>query len=114
MIDFACKRFELKEVIKCGFGLTKSDFSIMEFLMKNKKTFKSNEISEKIGLDLSTIQRALKNLNDKNLVIRSQNNLAGGGYVYFYKINDKQFIKESMMKIINEWAKKVEYELDKL
>jgi len=113
MIDFACKRFELKEVIKCGLGLTKSDFTIMDFLVKNRKTFNSNDLAEKLSLDLSTVQRSLKNLNERNVVIRSQNNLSGGGYVYFYKINDKVIIKDLMMKIINGWVKKVEYELDK-
>ncbi|MBS3079594.1 hypothetical protein J4218_05720 [Candidatus Pacearchaeota archaeon] len=146
MIDFACKRFELREVIKCGFGLTKSDLRIMDFLIKNKnpnqtrksgdfyslqlgrlpkpnlevlhpveankKTFMSNEIASKLNLDLSTAQRSLKNLNEKKLVIRSQNNLFGGGYIYFYKINDKHIIREMMMGIINEWVKKVENELD--
>jgi len=113
MIDFACKRFELKDVIKCGLGLTKSDFLIMDFLIKNKKTYGSNEIAEKLGLDLSTIQRSLKNLNEKRIVIRGQNNLSGGGYVYRYKINDKIVIRNMMMEIINQWVKKVEYELEK-
>ena len=111
MIDFACKRFEIKEVIKCGFGLTKSDFNIMDFLMKNKKTFNSNELAEKLDLDLSTVQRSLKNLNEKNIVIRGQNNISSGGYIYIYKINEKKIIREMIMNTINKWVKKAEQEL---
>jgi predicted transcriptional regulator len=113
MIDFACKKFQLKDVIKCGLGISKSDFLIMDFLIKNKKTFNSNEVAEKIGLDLSTVQRSLKSLNEKKIVIRGQNNLSGGGYVYIYRINDKVIIRNKIMDIIKEWAKKVEYELDR-
>lgn len=81
--------------------------------MKNKKIYNSNELAQKLNLDLSTIQRSLKNLNEKNILIRSQNNLSGGGYVYLYKINDKKLIKEMIMKIISQWVKKVDSELDK-
>lgn len=113
MIDFACKRFELREVIKCGLGLTKSDYTIMDFLVKNKKTFNSHEIAEKLNLDLSTVQRSLKNLSSKNIIIRGQNNLSLGGYVYLYRINEKKIIKEMMMNIINQWVNKVEHEVDR-
>ncbi len=95
MIDFACKRFELNEVIKCGLALTKSDLIIMYFLIKNRERLSSLEISKRIGLDLSTVQRSLKRLNEKNLVVRSQTNLANGGYVYSYTIRDKKEIRKS-------------------
>jgi predicted transcriptional regulator len=52
-------------------------------------------------------------LNEKKIVIRGQNNLSGGGYVYIYRINDKVIIRNKIMDIIKEWAKKVEYELDR-
>jgi len=34
-MEFACKNFNLEEVIRCGFNLTKADFLVFEFLMKN-------------------------------------------------------------------------------
>ncbi|MDP2924912.1 MAG: helix-turn-helix domain-containing protein [Nanoarchaeota archaeon] len=113
MIDFACKKFELYEIIKCGFGLTKSDFHVMEFLMKHRERYNSQGIAKALKLDLSTAQRALKKLNEKNIVVRSQLNLANGGYVYNYKINDKTMIKKMMIDIIHRWIKKFEEELDK-
>ena len=112
-IDFACKKFEIDEVVKCGLGLTKSDLAIMYFLIKNKKTFNSNEIASKLKLDLSTVQRSLKILNEKNIIVRSQNNLSSGGYLYIYKINEKKIIKDLIMETINSWTRKVELELDR-
>jgi predicted transcriptional regulator len=111
MIDFACKKFELEEVIRCGFGITKSDYRIIVYLMKNTERFNSNDISKNLELDLSTVQRSLKKLNEKNLIIRSQINLANGGYVYFYSIKDKKEIKEMLTKIINNWSEKVKSEV---
>jgi predicted transcriptional regulator len=113
MIDFACKRFELNEVIKCGLSLTKSDLNIMYFLIKNRDRFSSFQISEKLNLELSTVQRALKRLYEKNIVIRSQTNLSNGGYVYRYEIRDKKDLRKIIMIVINNWVKKVEEELNK-
>jgi predicted transcriptional regulator len=111
MIDFACKTFEVDEVIKCGLGLTRSDYAIMNFFLKNRKEFSSVEISKILDLDLSTVQRALKRLNEKNVILRYQKNLSNGGYVYFYKTNDKKVIRKIILDVIHNWVKKVEEEI---
>lgn len=113
MIDFACKRFELTEVIKCGLGLTKSDWIILEFLMKNRKKVTSYELAESLNIDVSTAQRSLKRLSEKSLVIRSQTNLLSGGYYYSYEINNKNEIRKMILKVIHGWVGKVELELNK-
>ena len=116
MIDFACKTFEIEEVIKCGLSLTKSDYNIMEFLIKNNKggkEYSSNELSRTMNLDLSTVQRALKKLNEKNIIIRSQKNLHSGGYVYSYRIRDKSELRKILTEIIDNWSKKVKSEVEK-
>ena len=33
MIDFACKRFEIDKIIKCGLNLSKADFKVMKELL---------------------------------------------------------------------------------
>ena len=35
MIDFACKRFEMSEVIKCSLALSKAEFKLFDFFIKN-------------------------------------------------------------------------------
>jgi len=113
MIDFACKKFSLEEVIKCGLGLTKSEINVIKFLLSKKIRMTSAEISQELELDISTVQRALKRLNEKNIVIRSQTNLANGGYLYSYEITNKKEIRKNLMDVINTWVKKVETELDR-
>jgi len=114
MIDFACKRFELDEVIKCGLGLTKSDFNIMRFLMQHDdKKFNSSEIAEKMHLNISTCQRSLKRLNERDIITRMQINLSTGGYIFLYKINNKKFISKLIMNVIHKWIKQVETALER-
>ena len=114
MIDFACKKFELNEVIKCGLMLTKSDFNIMLFLIKNKNNnYKSIDLAKQLKLNLSTCQRSLKKLYEKNIIIRSQVNFISGGYVFRYKISNKKHIRNMVMNVINSWVKKVEESLEK-
>lgn len=112
-IDFACREFKLKEVIRCGLSLTKAEFVVMDFLIRKKEFFSSDRLSKELKLELSTVQRALKKLYEKNIITRSQKNLQSGGYIYIYKTNQKSIIKTEIMKIVDNWTKKVEIELDK-
>ena len=51
MIDFACKQFNLKDVIKCSLGLTKADLEIFEFLLKNNGQYNTDVISKKVKVE---------------------------------------------------------------
>lgn len=108
MIDFACRRFELEEIIRCGLNLTKADFNLLEFLMKNSQNeYSTSDIAKKLNLDLSTIQRSIKKIYDKNFLTRSQINLHRG-YVFLYRIKSKKIVKDLIMSIINNWVKSFE------
>jgi predicted transcriptional regulator len=113
MIDFACKKFELDEVIKCSLNLTKSEYKIMRALMKSKDNCNSSDLASSTKLDITTIQRSLKTLYEKNLVGRSQMNLNNGGYTYNYRIKDKIAIRKIILEIIHGWTRTVEKELEK-
>lgn len=113
MIDFACKKIELEEVIKCSLDLAKSDLKILFYLF-GKGRFTSSKLASNLDLDLSTIQRSVKKLYEKDILTRSQKNLENGGYIYEYKIKDKQELKERIINIIEEWKKDVQKELQKL
>jgi predicted transcriptional regulator len=112
MIDFACKKFDLEEVIKCGLSLTKADFFILKFLIKNNSEFDSLNVSKKLKIDLSSAQRSLKKLREKGLVKRKQINLSSGGYVYKYSSKPKSEIKGMILDIVKSWSKRVEEELE--
>ncbi len=113
MIDFACKQFDLNEVIRCGLGLSKAEFLILKFYLTNKHSFfKTSQVSKNLGLELSTVQRATKKLYSLEILQRAQTNLSSGGYVFNYKIKDRKLIKEKILSVINSWNKRVEEELN--
>ncbi len=115
MIDFACKTFSIDEVMKCSLGLTKSDFRLLKFFFDNpEKQFTTTELSEELKLNLSTIQRSVKKLKEKEVIARGQHNLQGGGYEYFYELCHKKKIVKIINNIIEEWVKRVKEELGKI
>ncbi|MDP3965909.1 MAG: helix-turn-helix domain-containing protein [archaeon] len=103
MIDFACKKFDLDEVIKCVLGLAKSEYKLLKFLAENDTKFTTEELSKRLKLDKSTIQRSIKKLHEKNLVSRSQINQSVGGYVFLYKIKDKDNVRKVVSETVDNW-----------
>jgi len=112
MIDFACKKFDLKEIIRCSLTLTKTEFKIIEHLIENSnKEFTAQEISQKFNIGLSTSQKAINEINKKELIKRSQKNLQKGGYIFVYSIKEKEILKKRILEIINNWMRKVEIKM---
>ena len=115
MIDFACKKFDLREVIRCSFNLTKTEFRVMEYMVENlNREFTTREISEIFKIGLSTSQKVINKINKEGLVKRSQKNLEKGGYIFIYSIKQKQILKQKILEIIRDWTEKVELEIKKL
>ncbi len=113
MISFACKQIELKDLIKCSFDLNKTDYNLFIYLLTSKENLTTNEIAKEIGLDRTSVQKSIKRLVEKTLVIRNQENLSGGGYIFSYIIKDKSLIKNQVMDMISAWNKKVRLEIEK-
>ncbi len=113
MIDFACKKFSLEEVIRCGLGLSKAEFSLFSYFIKNEKTkFSTEKLGRAIRLDVSTVQRGVKKLYALGVLSRMQTNLAGGGYQFEYTIKPKREVKALVMGIVHRWASRVEDEFE--
>jgi len=111
-MDFACKKISMDEILKCGLNLTKSEINILKFFLKNKAQWVTTElIADELQINLSTAQRAVKKLSEKNILIKSQKNLEHGGYIFDYKIKDKKHIKDIVMNVISNWTNKVEKEI---
>jgi len=104
MIDFACKKFDLDEVVKCILMLSKSEFRILKFLAEHDGKFTTENLSKKLNLDKSSVQRSIKKLYEKNLVVRSQVNQSVGGYLFLYGIKDKTLIKKVVADILDSWV----------
>lgn len=112
MIDFACKKFDIKEIIKCSLNLSRSDFSIMIKMFSYKDFLSSKEISDKVSLDITTVQRTLKKLYEKGIINRKQINLESGGYAYIYKIKSRDELKYQITQIIDQWSDTVRKEIN--
>ena len=101
--SFACKNIDFAEIIKCSFNLNKTEYTLFLFLISSEKSKSIKEISNKLILDRSTIQKAIKSLTEKNVVKRIQTNLTTGGYLFSYIIKDKKELKKRILENINEW-----------
>ncbi len=113
MIDFACKKFDLGEIIRCSLSLTKLEFRIFEYLIRNNESWLSTrDISKKLAIGLSTAQKAMKKLNEKGMTDQRQQNIDGGGYLYVYHILDKPTLRKTILEIVQNWTRKVEIEIN--
>ena len=113
MIDFACKEFKISDVIKCALNLTRADMHITEyFLTQSDKWCNTDSIAKGTGLELSTIQRSVKKLTEKDILIKYQKNRGSGGYSYIYMIEDREEFKTMIMDIVGRWVHRVEQELE--
>lgn len=112
MIDFACKQFDIKEIVKCSLALTNADVRVFELLLRQQKeSFTTEEIASRLHLDLSTVQRTVKKLSEKKLAKRMQHNREGGGYEFHYAANDKEVIRQIILDTVKTWVGRVETEL---
>lgn len=115
MIDFACKQFNLDDIIKCSLGLTKTELKILKlFLKPQTKNYTSENLSKNMNLNLTTIQKAVKKLSDKKIILKHQKNLQNGGYIFIYTCNSKSEIKRIIKTTIQNWSNKVEQKIDQL
>ncbi len=114
MVTFSCKRISQEELIRCSFNLNKTEYNVLMFMLKRGEIFTVSQISKVIKLDRTTIQKAIKSLVDKKLVKKRQKNLPKGGYTFFYKINNKNEIKDRMKEITYKWYKGVEEAINRL
>lgn len=114
MMNFACKNFRIEEVVRCSLNLTRSEYSIVDFLLKNSdERFTTARLAEEHGLDLSTVQRSVKKLYSQELIRRSQKNLERGGYIFVYRIKNKKELKEKISGIIHSWVGAFDKEIRK-
>ncbi|MCK5107164.1 MAG: HTH domain-containing protein [Nanoarchaeota archaeon] len=110
---FACKKIDLYEIMKCGFALTKTEHSILLFMVKENTDFCIKEISNKLSLERSTVQKSIKSLSEKGLILKKQQNLEEGGYRFCYFPIKKSIIKEKMMQSVHDWHNSVNQMINK-
>ncbi|MFT4244121.1 MAG: helix-turn-helix domain-containing protein [Candidatus Woesearchaeota archaeon] len=112
MVDFACTHISIDNIIKCSFGLTKTELEIFRFIVSHKHTqFSTQELSTSLKLDITTIQKAVKKLTTKGVLKKTQKNLEQGGYILFYECTSHEHIKNIIMKNFENFSLRVEESL---
>lgn len=114
MVTFACKKINREDLIRCSFNLNMTEYNVLNFLMPGELTMTPAQIAGEMGLERTTVQKALKKLLASGLVIRRQKNLKKGGYTFFYALSGMEMIKNMMRNTINEWHALVEREINRL
>jgi len=110
-LNFVCKIFTIEDLLKCSFGLNKTELQIMKFLLEEKEEKTIEEIIKIIKKDRTTVQRAVKKLFEKDLIKRRQINLKNGGYVFVYSPKAKAELKEKVYKIFEAFKESVGKEI---
>lgn len=113
MLTFACQDIEFKDLLRCSFGLSKAEYNVMMFMLVSSMEYTAEKLAKEMDLDRTTVQKAIKKLAEKELVTRHQSNLEAGGYTFFYKIHNKENIKERMKATVEKWHEAVVNEIQK-
>lgn len=113
MVSFACKQIDLKDILMCSFNLNKTEYNLLLFLMKQTESLCASSIGELVGKDRTTIQKAIKHLLDMDLVHKHQVNLDQGGYIFVYRIKDKEYLRKRITEVVSDWYNAVLSEVKK-
>ena len=111
MATFACRTVSFKEIVTCGFELSRTEYAVMMHLLSNAEELMAREIAKDLDKDRTTVQRAVMSLTEKNILRRRQSNNPRGGYTFFYSIKDKDQHKQRILGIIARWTDEVRKEM---
>jgi len=111
-MDITCGKLDIEDVIACSLTLKKSEYKIFEVLLRSRENLTIQQISDKLKLDRTTIQKILKTLSSKGLIHRLQQNLENGGYIYNYTIKDKPTVKKHIKDALKIWYEKSITQID--
>ena len=113
MMNFACKKFTVDDIIKCSLNLTKSECRLFQTLLYEDEELTVKEIANQLKIDRTTVQKGIKSLVEKSILIRLQENLEKGGYTFRYKIKDKEIVRNMIKKNISQWYNEVLVQIGK-
>ncbi|MFO8019799.1 MAG: helix-turn-helix domain-containing protein [Promethearchaeia archaeon] len=125
------KMLEEKEVFKsnrlfnCILGLNSLETNIFSYLLQNKDV-STSELTDVLDMDRSSIQRALQDLKELNIITRKSMSMKEyserkelsekktRGYLYVYNRKDINSIKQEFKKLLDKWYKRMECYIEDL
>ncbi|MFX0040652.1 MAG: helix-turn-helix domain-containing protein [Candidatus Heimdallarchaeota archaeon] len=106
--------FSSVRLFKCILGLNKTESQVFGYMLRNKNV-STSEISKALKMDRSSIQRAVQNLAELNLIKRksismkeyskdsTKTNKKKQGYLFVYNAKDINSIKTQFKELLNKW-----------
>ena len=108
------KIFSSARLFKCILGLNKTESQVFGFILRNKNV-STSEIAHTLKMDRSSIQRAVQELSELNLIKRKsismkeysktkgKPGIKRKGYLYVYNAKDISSIKITFKEILEKW-----------
>lgn len=100
-LNLSCKKINIKDLLMCNYNLSKTEYEVLNILLKKNKGTSVKELSKKLDKQRSTIQKIVLSLLEKKIITKKQINL-DRGYMYVYYTKEK----ENMISEIEENIKK--------
>jgi len=106
--------FSSSRLFKCILGLNQTESKVFGYIMKNNDV-STTELTEKLRMDRSSIQRAVQILADLKIIHRKSksmkeyieekklSNLKKKGYVYVYNATSMESIKKEFKLLLDTW-----------
>ena len=106
--------FSSSRLFKCILGLNQTESKVFGYIMKNKDV-STAELSKKLEMDRSSIQRALQTISNIKLIQRTSmsmkdylegkglSNENKKGYVYVYNSKKMDSIKKEFKSLLDKW-----------
>lgn len=89
------------ELLECVLGMNDLDIECYKKIRDMEPTW-TNELSNELDKDESTVHRSLSRLSDSGLIIEERVPYEGGGYKHEYTIEDTEIVSRRMRNIISE------------
>ncbi len=105
----SCGNVEVERLLRCLLNLTKTEYRVLMMLMR--KEMSAKELAAVLGLDRSTVQKALTDLIDRKLVRRRKIGLSRGGYKFLYRSLDPEEMRDLLNEAVRRWCKSLNEEL---
>ena len=80
------------KLIKKLYKFARLDIKVLNYMTEKGGFYKTTTLAKVLGNNLSAIQRSVKTLYDKGFLVREQENLIGGGYVFSYETFSRKII----------------------
>lgn len=104
MIRFACKAVRIEDIVRCSFGLGRTEYLVLSTLAKSKGMLQVSEIAKRLSLDRTGVQKAATSLVAKGLAGRRKCDLPGGGYAFCYSARGREELKRKMRAAVRSWS----------